>query len=52
MAFINCYMLFFKRTIRKAIDRHIEQIKEHKNDRSNYAIWELEVLKRKLGLED
>ncbi len=53
MNFKPCYMLLFKKTIRKIIDRRIAEIKrlEHLHDGSKYAIGNLKGLKKDLGLD-
>ena len=44
-------MIFFNKTIRKAIDKQIKEIESHKNGAySYYAIREMDILKKKLGL--
>ena len=53
MNFKHCYMLLFKKTIRKIIDRRIAEIKrlEHLHDGSKYVIANLKGLKKDLGLD-
>lgn len=53
MHFKHCYMLLFKKTIKRIIDRRIAEIKrlEHLHNGSKCAINNLNGLKKDLGLD-